>query len=86
MLLLSNGRVPEHGFLRGVRGRPDLFGPTAFSPAWEDRSTFLLALILLLVLVLTSVWWRRPLQKPLQVWMLSGSDLHAEGAFPLNLF
>lgn len=88
MLLLSDGRVPEYGFLCRVRGRTDLFGPAAFPPGWEDRSTFLLALTPLLVPVLALVRRRRrrPFQRSLQVRMLSGADLHAEGAFPLDLF
>lgn len=86
MLLLSDGRVPEHSCLCRVRGRTDLFGPAAFHPAWEDRRAFLLALTALMVPVLGPVRWRRPLQRPLQVWVLSGADLHAQGAFPLDLF
>ena len=82
--LLSDGCVPEYSCLCRVRGRTDLFGPTAFPPAWEDRWAFLLALTALLVSVLVPVR-RRPIQRFLQVWMLSGADLHAEGAFPLNL-
>lgn len=85
MWLRSDGRVPEYGFLRRIRGRTDLFGPAAFPPARQDRCTFLLALTPLLVPVLVPVRRRRPLQRSLQVWMLSGADLHAQGAFPLDL-
>lgn len=85
VLLLSDGRVPEHSCLCRVRGRTDLFGPAAFPPAWEDRCTLLLALTPLLVPVLVPVWRRRPLQRSLEVRMLSGADLHTEGALPLDL-
>lgn len=84
---LSDGRVPEYGFLCRVRGRTDLFGPAAFPPAREDRRALLLALTPLLVPFLVPVRRRRrSLQRSLQVWVLSGADLHAEGAFPLDLF
>lgn len=86
VLLLSDGCVPEHSCLRRVRGWTDLFGPAAFPPGWEDRRTFLLALTPLLVPVLVPVQRRRPLRRSLQMWMLSGADLHAESAFPLDLF
>ena len=86
MLSLSDGRVPEYSCLCGVRGGTDLFGPTAFAPAWRDRCTLLLALTPLRVLVLVPVRRRRPLQGSLQVRVLSGADLHAEGALPLDLF
>lgn len=83
--LLSDGRVPGYSFLCRVRGRTDLFGPAAFPPSGEDRRTFLLALTPLLVPVLIAVQRMRPFQRSLQVWMLSGADLCAESAFPLNL-
>lgn len=81
MSFLSDGCVPEYSFLCGVRGRADLFGTAVFPPA------LLLALITLLVSVFVFVWrrWRRPFQKFLQLWVLSGADLLAQDAFPLNL-
>lgn len=86
MSLLSDGSVPEHSGLCRVRGRADLFGPAAFPPAWEDRCVVLLAVTALLVLVLIPVRRRGPLDRSLKVRVLSGADLHAEGAFPLDLF
>lgn len=85
MLLMSDGRVPEYGCLCRVRGRTDLFGPAAFYPAWEDRCTFLLALISLLGPVLAPLCRRWPVKRLLQLWMLPGAYLHAEAAFPLDL-
>lgn len=82
---MSDGCVPEYSFLCRVRWRADLLGPVALSAAREDRCTLLLALILLLVPVLYTVWIGRSLQVFLQVWMLSGAYFPAQGAFPLYL-
>lgn len=84
MSVMSDGCVPEDCFLSGIRGRTNLFGPIAPAPAREDRCAFLLALIVFLMLVITAVWGP-PLQSLLQLWVLPGTDLHAQSAFPLDL-
>lgn len=68
--LLSDGCVPEHGGLCWVGGRPDLFGPAALPPDGEGRHAVLLTEV--------------PV-RGVPVWLLPGADLHAQGAFPLDL-
>lgn len=82
--VMSDGCVPEHCFLSGIRGRSDLFGPIAPAPARDNRCAFQLALIVLLMLVITAVWGL-PLQGLLQLWVLPGADLLTQSAFPLDL-
>lgn len=82
---MSDGRVPEHSGLRRVGWRPDLFHPAAFRPARENGGRVLLALVPLLVPLIVPVRRRRPLQMSLQVRVLPRADLHAQGAFPLDL-
>lgn len=85
LFFMSNGCIPEYSSLCRIRGRTDLLGPIALSTAREDGCTFLLALTLFLVPVFYAVRRWRPLQVPLQVWMLSGAYFLAQDPFPLYL-